>query len=68
MKKINKVIQITAFFSSLGASIISFIQGHNSEGIAWGCCIVWVAYALITEYALVSAEQRIKELEDLIKN
>ena len=57
MKKINLVFQIFSLFSSIFASIISFINGNISESIAWGYGAFWIINILITERNLKVTEE-----------
>ena len=64
MKKITKVVQILALVSAVLASFISFASGRNSEGIAWGCCALWVTNILITEHILAKTEEIVEILKE----
>lgn len=64
MKKITKVVQIVALVSAVPASIISFASGRSTEGIAWGCCALWIVNTLLTESILTKTEKLVEILKE----
>ena len=61
IKTFNRVMRIIALVTTILASGVSFATGDSSEGIAWGCCALWVANTMLVQIQLNKLEEKHKE-------
>ena len=61
IKTFNRVMRIVALVTTILASGTSFVTGNASEGIAWGCCALWVANTMLVQLQLNKLEEKLKK-------
>lgn len=63
MKKIYKVIQISALIASTGASFTSITNNNSTAAIAWACCSLWILQLMMAERVLEKTKELLEQMK-----